>query len=157
MIKAVDVVPKSIKVRPKTQLELIEDDIREAITNDIKVFEFIDERYNYANLANYARGPIHKLTEQAIQARFDEYIKDKPVRIEFKDVRYKIALRRDYNAYIYVHRVTDEEGKAHVYGHILPEGLDLIWEQYYLPVIKELVNAKLYWLKVYGKEVETAC
>ena len=156
MIKAVDVVPKSIKVRPKTQLELIEDDIREAITNDIKVFEFIDERYNYANLANYARGPIHKLTEQAIQARFDEYIKDKPVCIEFKDVRYKIALRRDYNAYIYVHRVTDEEGKAHVYGHILPEGLDLIWEQYYLPVIKELVSAKIGWLRRYGR-MGTAC
>ena len=157
MIKAVDAVPESYRVRPKTQLELIEDDIREAITNGIKTFEFIDDRYNYANLANYARGPIHKLTEQAIQARFDDYIKDKPIRIEFKDVRYKVALKRDYNAYIYVHRVTDEEGIAHVYGHILPEGLDLIWEKYYLPVAKELINAKLYWLKVYGKEVETAC
>lgn len=157
MIKAVDVLPESYRARPKTQLELIEDDIREAITNGIKTFEFIDERYNYANLANYARGAIHKFTEQAIQARFNEYIKDKPIRIDFKDVRYKVVLKRDYNAYIYVHRVTDEEGKAHVYGHILPEGLDAIWENYYLPIIDELINTKLYWLKVCGKKVKTAC
>ncbi len=157
MIKAVDAIPESYQVRPKTQLELIEDDIREAITNGIKTFEFVDERYNYANLANYARGPIHKLTEQAIQARFDEYIKDKPIHIEFKDVRYKVFLKRDYNAYIYVCRVTDEEGKAHVYGHILPEGLETIWEKYYLPIINELINTKLYWLKVHGRKVKTAC
>ena len=156
MIKAVDAVPETYKVRPKTQLDLIEDDIREAIEKGISTFEFIDERYNYVNLPNYARMPIYKLTRQAIQGRFDEYMKDQPCTISFNDGDMHINLKRDHNAYIYVHKVTDENGKIHVYGHIIPEGLDLIWDKYYLPKIKELVSAKIGWLRRYGR-MGTAC
>lgn len=154
MIKAVDVIPESFRARPKTQLELIEDDIREAINTGIETFEFIDERYNYMNLANYARQPICKLTRQAIQAKFDEYMKDKNCVISFSSLG-GIGLKRDFNAYIRVQRMTDENGNPHVYGHISSDGLKFIWEKYYLPRVKELLKAKQNWAQKYGNK--TAC
>ena len=139
-----------MRTRPKTQLELIEDDIREAIENDIENFEFIDERYNYANLANYARQPICRLTNQAVQAKFDEYMKDQNFTISFSSLG-GIGLKRDYNAFICVQRMMDEKGNYHVYGRISWEGLEHIWQKYYLPRVKELLTEKKNWAKKYSK------
>ena len=54
MIKPIDKIPQSLADRQKSYREMIREDIRQAIDQGIRAFEFEGE-YNYRYLAQYAR------------------------------------------------------------------------------------------------------
>ena len=142
MIKAATLPEKAKrKMKRKTQIDLITEDLWQAINQGIPTFEFIDDSYNYKHLANYCRMPVYTVSMEMIERKYLKYAKTLPVYVPFSDVR--CAMRHiPYDFYIQIHHVTDEEGKPHVYGSIHPDGLEECWKDKFLPCIEKLVAEK---------------
>ena len=138
MIKAVDSLPRKAKVRKKTTLELITDDLRNAVKNKIHMFEFCGKDYNLKYLQNYCSHPVWQIYIESLEQTFLKYIIGKPfpVNVDFDDLINMV--KRDEKGcdkkYIHITHVTDKNGKEHVYGKINPMALKEAWERYYKPL-----------------------
>jgi hypothetical protein len=73
MIKPIDKM--QVPTRRKTQKKLIEEDIKQAMSEGIVFFEFVDEAYNKKYLKQYVRDVADEIVRVYLNKRAREYKK----------------------------------------------------------------------------------
>lgn len=147
MIKAVESLPKQVRIRKKTMMELITDDLREAIKNKIHAFEFCGKNYNLKYLQGYCSQPISQIYMESLEQTFLKYIIGKPFPKNINFFNLLCMVTREEKdcskKYIHIKHVTDEHGKDHVYGKIDPKALKEAWERYYKPIADAYIGYEI--------------
>lgn len=115
-IKQIDSLPATSK--KMSSRVYIRADIEEAINNNIELFEFVGDYYNYKYLAGYARQEARKIFRRKVHDRFRELCKEKGYENLYPDMYLCDKLFQ-------VKSITEKDRK-HVYMSITLKNFDLL-------------------------------